>query len=839
MAGKPFEGIKAGDLTEKHWEKIFGDPMREYVSGKKKAPSAPDNLKKQQPDKSLIDKIGEKIGQGLRQSIIKNTGIDPKGVADTAREYKDAYKKKHAELEKKDKIRAADYFAGQGSTTKTNIGKSGKGSVQPFRISGDSIVQAINISNQNIVAGLNSILGVNQETLTHQKGMAGEITNLSTVVGNLGEKTDKTNILLSDIYDVLDESQFIKHEKIVPNNNTNYGMGGSGGGKEKSIKAESESIVGSLIDSIQSGIARAAGGLATKLAPILSGVFVTAMTAAVPLLIGGLAGILGYVIGKGIVNWWNKPSQPGPRFSPGVPGSGSKFGQHRQPDDPQITNRFMPTIPKDLTREPPITPLPPNYQGGPTMGVPMSPDADMPGGGGTPKTGIAPSPRTGRFGSAPQGSGTRGAPIISPTSDNGSRSWRNNNPGNLKYGDFAKEAGAVGQDEKGFAIFPTFEEGQKAREKLLFEDERYKDQTVRGAISKYAPSSENDTEKYIKEALKDTGVDENAKLSSFTPEQRKKFLENMQQHEGYIPGKQKALGTTDGPKIERSKIENEGLVPSNYEDIKGKANQAKSGGPWGEPGENITTIKLDSGKTVNVNKHSAEAFKGFLNELEASGYDISSLGGHAKRMKTSGGSISQHAFGNAIDINPQQNPYSHKLITNLPSNISQMAAKYGLSWGGDWKSIKDAMHFEYTGIKPVFNKESNRLSEVNKPNVTPQGPPIPLENRTLRNYVTGDFEERKTSPIINDPITQDKILGPQEKSKSIMETTPSQKGIELSSESIKKEVDATKTSPPITINNSSQQNPNPPPEKGPSPGDNKPIKAEVEKTQSFSEYYYA
>jgi hypothetical protein len=41
----------------------------------------------------------------------------------------------------------------------------------------------------------------------------------------------------------------------------------------------------------------------------------------------------------------------------------------------------------------------------------------------------------------------------------GSRSQRNNNPGNLKY---AGQPGAIGQDDEGHAIFSTFEDGWRA-----------------------------------------------------------------------------------------------------------------------------------------------------------------------------------------------------------------------------------------------------------------------------------------------------------------------------------------------------------------------------------------
>ena len=61
--------------------------------------------------------------------------------------------------------------------------------------------------------------------------------------------------------------------------------------------------------------------------------------------------------------------------------------------------------------------------------------------------------------------------------------------------------------------------------------------------------------------------------------------------------------------------------------------------------------------------------------------------------------MSEHAYGNAIDINPDKNPWRSSK-TNLPSNVSDIAAKHGLIWGGDWSpGSRDPMHFEWTGVK--------------------------------------------------------------------------------------------------------------------------------------------
>ena len=89
----------------------------------------------------------------------------------------------------------------------------------------------------------------------------------------------------------------------------------------------------------------------------------------------------------------------------------------------------------------------------------------------------------------------------------GSRAQRNNNPGNVEYGDFAKSHGATGTDGR-FAIFPDPDTGFKATQELLAT--HYGNMKLSDALAKYAPPSENNTAAYIKNVSNKIGVDPSA-----------------------------------------------------------------------------------------------------------------------------------------------------------------------------------------------------------------------------------------------------------------------------------------------------------------------------------------
>ena len=122
----------------------------------------------------------------------------------------------------------------------------------------------------------------------------------------------------------------------------------------------------------------------------------------------------------------------------------------------------------------------------------------------------------------------------------GSRNWRNNNPGNLEYGEFAKSQGAIGSDGR-FAVFANYEQGRAAKETLLFEGSKYKGLTIGEAIKRYAPPNENNTGRYIRTVTKAIGRNANTPLEDLTREQRTAMMNAMEKVEGFKQGKTEVL----------------------------------------------------------------------------------------------------------------------------------------------------------------------------------------------------------------------------------------------------------------------------------------------------------
>jgi hypothetical protein len=199
----------------------------------------------------------------------------------------------------------------------------------------------------------------------------------------------------------------------------------------------------------------------------------------------------------------------------------------------------------------------------------------------------------------------------------GNWNWRNNNPGNIEYGEYALSMGAIpfspgqtkpNKPQERFAIFPTYEMGRRAKEKLIFEQAvsthkagPYSKLTIDAAIEKYAPpfdkngKKENETgvyQKKVKDALRSVGVTDTmmAKktMSEYTPAERNAILNAMEQMEGYGAGK-KVSKVLEEPKTQP--------IPNN------KGQSLNTGSIQGQDLKkemNAQQEKMQSQQTINI-----------------------------------------------------------------------------------------------------------------------------------------------------------------------------------------------------------------------------------------------
>jgi hypothetical protein len=95
----------------------------------------------------------------------------------------------------------------------------------------------------------------------------------------------------------------------------------------------------------------------------------------------------------------------------------------------------------------------------------------------------------------------------------GSKSYRNNNPGNLRFTGYTSSLGAMGKDPTGFAVFGTYQEGYDALNQFLSDAKSGKlisyrvEMSLNEFFEVYAPSSDNNApEVYASFVAKRIGV---------------------------------------------------------------------------------------------------------------------------------------------------------------------------------------------------------------------------------------------------------------------------------------------------------------------------------------------
>lgn len=160
---------------------------------------------------------------------------------------------------------------------------------------------------------------------------------------------------------------------------------------------------------------------------------------------------------------------------------------------------------------------------------------------------------------------------------------------------------------------------------------------------------------------------------------------------------------------------------------------------WGPPCEfTRRTLNLYSGATLaGLNAAVYEAFQALDATMKTYGYVPRAntrtsweTGAYNCRRITNGSGYSLHAYGIAADINARTNPYGPTLVTDMPRAMVAAAkairTKKRLQvfrWGGDYRSNKDAMHFEVV-LSPAEMKAGIDWNTV------PVEPPNPADPTT-------------------------------------------------------------------------------------------------------------
>lgn len=306
----------------------------------------------------------------------------------------------------------------------------------------------------------------------------------------------------------------------------------------------------------------------------------------------------------------------------------------------------------------------------------------------------------------------------------GTRAWRNNNPGNIRKS--SKEIGNVG----GYAVFSNYAAGS-AEIKSLLQSERYSNLSIKEAIFKYAPPSENDSTKYAETVKKSSGLDINRKINELSDTEIDSVINAIKTVEGYKGG-QVIIKNEDGS------VDTKQCIAKNIDQpLLGKPGNNNScpletgtpvaqydggGGPWNiyKPVQDkLSLVKIDPTKvslvgglstrkyinsSVNQKLEEASAICGNCFSVNSAyrncPHQIYTCAHTTNRCAAAG--ASNHQGGQGIDINGtgeytcNSARCSDKLVRLLQSvglqHIFSCRVRSGAYWTGD-----DCVHFSLNG----------------------------------------------------------------------------------------------------------------------------------------------
>lgn len=117
-----------------------------------------------------------------------------------------------------------------------------------------------------------------------------------------------------------------------------------------------------------------------------------------------------------------------------------------------------------------------------------------------------------------------------------SRGLRNNNPGNIRLSTTRYEGEIEHSDDSEFKQFESMPYGYRAMFRLLYVYQtRHGLNTLRGMISRYAPSNENDTNNYIRQVSKWSSLEPDAHITSTNRDTMIPFVAAMSRMENGVP----------------------------------------------------------------------------------------------------------------------------------------------------------------------------------------------------------------------------------------------------------------------------------------------------------------
>lgn len=186
-------------------------------------------------------------------------------------------------------------------------------------------------------------------------------------------------------------------------------------------------------------------------------------------------------------------------------------------------------------------------------------------------------------------------------------------------------------------------------------------------------------------------------------------------------------------------------------------------GPWAKVG-------LYGGATVSIDPLIVESAKALNTWMADSFYEATppDCGAYNCRAITGGTKYSLHAYGIAIDINWQANPYGPNLITDMP--MSMILGIEGIRtngghrvwrWGGRYSGNKDAMHFEIIASPAEITLGIDWSTAAGN---TPSPIPVPQEEETMLRIIKCAAHRKDQWPelFINDTAREFKTNGTAE-----------------------------------------------------------------------------